>query len=619
MKFRYDINALRALAVLLVVFYHFNIPYFEGGYAGVDIFFVISGYLMSRIILEKINTKTLNFLDFYSKRAFRIIPALLVMVTSVVLLGNLFFFPEMERKISEFAASSVLFLSNIYYYFNSGYFDLASKSNPFLHTWSLSVEWQFYILYPILLWGIAKIINPAKKGFQFAVGLLTLLSFIYTIYLGKTDASQAFYSIGTRAWEMLLGCFIVLNEKRFVNYINIFTRKVLAVLSFIALFVFSAYYNDQLLWPSYYTIIPVFATAIILLSQTDFKIYQNKIIQYFGKISYSLYLWHWPVYVFFLTWGFSHLKYTPLMLLISVILADLSHRFVESKLKLTLKQIITTSAVALGIALVSVKFPLNDYFISDHIKTLSNYRENYEKQLEKQFKTGECFLFSKSKYADFNHQTCLNFEENKRNILLIGDSHAAQFSYSLNQLLNQNNAHLLQATTSHCFPVPNTKGKPENTQLMHYIFNEFIPQHRDRIDLIIVSANWKDMQGYTQAELTKKWRELMDYFKKNNLPYLVLGQTETYNYPFPEIIAKKEMYPVVNVQNFVESNSLSMNQRLKTVFPKENYVDLYQLKTIQWITKDGKTPYMVDDNHFSTFGTEQVISNIKHRILQHEH
>ena len=615
MKFRYDINALRALAVLLVVFYHFNIPYFNGGYSGVDIFFVISGYLMSKIIINKLNNNDLNFIEFYNKRAFRIIPALVTMVTLVTILGNVFFFPDMEKKISEFASSSLLFLSNIYYYFNSGYFDLSSKSNPFLHTWSLSVEWQFYILYPILLWGISKIISPNKKGFQWSIVALLLGSIVYSIYLGKSDSSQAFYSIFTRAWEMLIGCLIVLNEKTIVSKIGSNIRKIATLFSFIFLFGFSAVYDDTLLWPSYYTLIPVICTSIILLSNTSFTLFENKLLQYFGKISYSLYLWHWPLYVFFLTWGFSALEYMPILFALSVLLADISYRIIETKFQPKIKTIVAVSCAALCFAIVSVKFPLNAFLIPDNIKTLSNYRHNNEKEIENQFKSGECFIFSNSKYSDFNKETCLNINPNKKNVLLLGDSHAAQYSYSLNKLLNNHDANLLQATTSHCFPVPNTKGHAENVKLMHYIFNEFLPENKNKINLVIISANWKDMQGYKQYELEKKWGELMEYFEKNNINYLILGQTETYNYPFPEIMAKKAMFSIVNVESFIEKTSSKMNHRLKTVIPKDKYIDLYRLKNSHLISEDEKTPYMVDDNHFSIFGTEQVINYIKTPIL----
>ena len=152
MKFRNDIGALRALAVLAVLFFHFKIPYFDGGFSGVDIFFVISGYLMTHIILKGFEDHIFSFRQFYIKRIVRIIPALLFLIIGLAIIGNLILLPNDLQQLGNNSFFSILFISNIDYYIHSGYFDLASQNNILLHTWSLSVEWQFYLLYPVLLY-----------------------------------------------------------------------------------------------------------------------------------------------------------------------------------------------------------------------------------------------------------------------------------------------------------------------------------------------------------------------------------------------------------------------------------------------------------------------------------
>lgn len=205
MNFRYDISFLRVVAVFAVVFFHFNIHGFSGGFVGVDIFFVISGYLMSLIILNGIENKKFTLLSFYKKRVVRIFPALLFMllffscVIAVVL-------PTLFYQFQSNAFSSALFFSNIYFYLSSGYFDAASHYNFLLHTWSLSVEWQFYIIYPIFLILTQKVYLANFKFFKLIFIVVVALSLASVFYFNSIDKNDfSFYMFVTRAWEMMVG------------------------------------------------------------------------------------------------------------------------------------------------------------------------------------------------------------------------------------------------------------------------------------------------------------------------------------------------------------------------------------------------------------------------------
>ena len=212
LKFRYDISFLRALSVLAVVFYHFNFSFFKGGFVGVDIFFVISGYLMTKIILSGFGKDNFDVLEFYKRRVVRIFPALLTMI---VIFGVVVYalIPTQFILYLNSAFSSSLFFSNIYYFLNNGYFDQSSHSNFLLHTWSLSVEWQFYMILPLLLLILKKTYKNSRKTFNFIFILIAALSFISMLVHNFYSSTFSFFIFYTRAWEMMLGGLSFLYEK----------------------------------------------------------------------------------------------------------------------------------------------------------------------------------------------------------------------------------------------------------------------------------------------------------------------------------------------------------------------------------------------------------------------
>jgi len=203
MQFRKDINGLRAIAVVFVVLFHFFPHYFSGGFVGVDIFFVISGYLMTKIICGKLDNENFSLIQFYLARVRRIFPALLLLLLVILIFGWFYFSPPDFRTFGKQFASSATFLSNIVYWMDSGYFSAVSRDNWLLHTWSLSVEWQFYILYPIALMLLYKTFN----GLRFYIGFIvaTVLLFILSVITSVTDPDMSFYLLPFRAWEMMVG------------------------------------------------------------------------------------------------------------------------------------------------------------------------------------------------------------------------------------------------------------------------------------------------------------------------------------------------------------------------------------------------------------------------------
>lgn len=323
MKFRKDINGLRAFAVIAVVLFHFKSAWSPGGFAGVDVFFVISGFLMTGIIFRGIEQNNFGLINFYVARANRIIPAL-ALLCFVLLVGGWFYLTPVEyRTLGKHAASSVGFVSNFIYFTEAGYFDAASHEKWLLHTWSLSVEWQFYIIYPLMLLALRNFLSISAMKITIVIG--TIIGFIFCAWATYKYPSASYYLFPTRAWEMMVGGVAYLypftiqeNRKKIVEWIGL----ALVVGSY---FLISA----ENLWPGYLAIFPVFGSFLIIQAQrNDSIITGNIVFQKIGSWSYSIYLWHWPLVVIIYTLNLP-IIYTYFGMALSVLLGYLSYKYVE--------------------------------------------------------------------------------------------------------------------------------------------------------------------------------------------------------------------------------------------------------------------------------------------------
>lgn len=615
MKFRKDIGALRAFAVLSVLFFHFKIPYFDGGFSGVDIFFVISGYLMTRIILKGFENNTFSFKQFYIKRVVRILPALLFLIVGTAIVGHLILLPNDLQQLGNNSFFSILFISNIDYYLHSGYFDIASQNNILLHTWSLSVEWQFYLLYPLLLYPLRNRYIRNKTQFIYFFITLVLVSFGLNLYYNQTDQSFSFYMFPTRAWEMLLGGLAFLCEGYTQKAVPKLLKKILALFGYSTLIAcVLLLHEDDISWPSYYTLIPVLATLTILLVQQDFKILSFKPLQWVGQLSYSLYLWHWPIYVFAIYLGLNHPYARLTILALSFICASISYYVIESNQRFN--QIRFTLASTISIALLAaimMLLPYDQLKINKEIEHLTNYNSNYRKQhLPLQFRKGVCHLDIDNTFSQYNFDVCAKIAPDKKNILLLGDSHAGVFGQSLKEQLEKQHINLLQATVSTSYPLIDTKGPQASCELIDYMYQQFIPENATHIDEVILVGFWASQQ-YPDETLKLKLEKVIRYFKEKNISLKMIGQTPNYSIIFPNILALQIKNSSVKEDNYVDPKSIHMNTFLQTFIPKDIYIDIYNLPEV---TKyNGHDPYMHDDDHLSKYGADQIIAYLLKKKL----
>ncbi|MFK4751337.1 acyltransferase family protein [Oceanobacter antarcticus] len=444
MLYRYDINALRAIAVLSVVVFHFSPNLLPGGFAGVDIFFVISGFLMTGIIINKFEKNRFSIVEFYLARANRIIPALIFLCLTVFLIGWFFLLPLEFKKLSKHIISSLLFFSNFLYFNESGYFDAVSHEKWLLHTWSLSVEWQFYLIYPLILVFINKFFD--SKIIKWILLFFTVISFGFSIVITYLEPSGAYYLIFSRAWEMFVGglAFVFPFKK------SCKTRNVIFLFGFAFIIISVLFFSENVPWPGYFAILPVMGAFFIIAAVSDYKFLKFGIFQIFGKWSYSIYLWHWPIVVVGYLLGFSGFGWVLLGLLLSSFFGFLSFRFIESLRfsdTLEIKKVLFSPLIFLYFFIISLAFFAwlsgGEYarsFVATNsiVNTAlsSPYRSRCHSNENRQILGGS---------------VCQYGGENI-NWAILGDSHMVEISYALSERLKKSNEGVKHYTFSACVP-----------------------------------------------------------------------------------------------------------------------------------------------------------------------
>lgn len=406
MEFRKDINGLRAIAVVSVMLFHFNKQWVPGGFAGVDVFFVISGFLMTKIILSRLDKRAFSLSAFYSARAKRIIPALAATSILVLVIGYLFISPKDYFRLSQDAASSMLFMSNFWYAANSGYFDPSSAENFFLHTWSLSVEWQFYIIYPIILLAIYNLFS--RKVATAAIYIMFAASFALGVFYTYNSASYAYYMFPMRAWEMLAGAVCFLHENVVKSKRESLALELLGVfLILLSLFMFDEFTP----WPGYQAFIPALGASLVIIANNQKSFITSGLLQQnVGKVSYSAYLIHWPVLVFYWKLGLS-LSFAWYILLVAT-LTVIMHFIFERSRSINIKNCIVYLVGAMGCLVVYLN-------------------NGYEERVSDEFRLSQAQFHGKY-YGGSGFPANKIFYENSNNAsykyIFTGDSFAAQYA-----------------------------------------------------------------------------------------------------------------------------------------------------------------------------------------------
>ena len=421
MKYRAEIDGLRALAVLPVIFFHAGFEFFNGGFVGVDIFFVISGYLITTIIISEMAEDNFSIVNFYERRARRILPALFFVMAACLPFAWLWFLPSDLKDFGQSLVAVSIFSSNILFWIEGGYFGTAAELKPLIHTWSLAVEEQYYVLFPIFL------MLTWKLGIKW---ILILLSIIFLISLGVAEwgaynsPSGAFFLLPTRGWEILVGVFAAFYLNYNTHLKSHIINQVLSLLGFGMISYSIIAFNETTPFPSLYTLIPTIGTGLLILYAVPktyvHKLLSMKFIVGIGLISYSTYLWHQPLLAFTKYRVLGEPSDLNLIILCaaSLVIAWFSWKFVEmpfrSKTKVSRRSIFKFALIfTLFFSVTGLWLHNNngalEYYPKEKQKILANFINplDYVNKRHKQIRLLE---FSKS--------------NDKKDILIIGDSHS---------------------------------------------------------------------------------------------------------------------------------------------------------------------------------------------------
>jgi peptidoglycan/LPS O-acetylase OafA/YrhL len=547
-KYRPDIDGLRALAVLPVVLFHAGFSWFPGGYVGVDVFFVISGYLITALIHEEMMRQEFSLVRFYERRIRRIFPALFVMLSACWLAAVCLFIPRDFIDFGKSAWAAALSVSNFLFWRETGYFDAPASLKPLLHTWSLGVEEQFYILFPLLLAVIYRYAGKHRKPIIFAVALLSFLASVWETAM-RPDA--AYYLLPSRAWELMAGSLLAVAGIPALR--NHMLRNLVAVSGLLLILIPVFVYSEHIPFPGVAALAPVLGAVMLIHSgQADTcvsRILKFKALVFIGLISYSLYLWHWPIIVFTKYRALESLSATTGAILVaaSFIAAWVSWKWVEQPFRkrkahsASAGRIVVTGMCAMSfIVAIGLMAVLTDGLP----QRLSPEAQRYASMMDEKryfgiYDRGGCFLDYHQSVADYRPE-CAEFPEDEDhiNVLIYGDSFAAHLYPGLAEV-GRPGIEVRQYTATSCRPFP--VGDAWCDTIYQNFFSKVLPE--SETDVILVSAYWTPLyRRLGAAEFSRRLSETIAQIKKYGKHVVLAGQSPTYRRAIPYMLLVRQVF-----------------------------------------------------------------------------
>jgi peptidoglycan/LPS O-acetylase OafA/YrhL len=609
-NYRADIDALRAMAVLPIVGFHLGFGFLGGGYVGVDIFFVISGYLIGSQVLRDLENRTYSVTDFYVRRMRRIVPALVTVLLATTAAVLLTLLPKATAAFGQSLLATTLFASNFFFSLNSSYFGGASEAYPLLHSWSLAVEEQFYITFPLIVFVVRSL---GRRAIHLTLLSLAIVSFAISVWLTKSHPILAFYLLPTRLWELLLGVLALMIPTAALAHSRY--REAVAAVAVMLIVGPILSYTADTPFPGLAALPPCLGTAMLLVAGSRgptlvSRALSNKAMIFFGLISYSLYLWHWPVIVLLKqTMLRKHLSiaWQVAALLISILLAWLSWRYVERpwRGKQVTPQLILAASVisAAGLCAVGAALAMSGgapgRFDRETVRLESILFDAKSNDLRE----GHCFLGTGASFRTFDKATCLHVDAGRPNILLMGDSHAAHLWSGLHRRFATVN--FLQATAPKCKILLNKQGEgsPECQELRRYILKDYLNGHPIR--WIIVAGQWKpkDLPAVSAT---------IDWLKQQGYSVLLAGPVVTYSFPLPQVLAMARWHGDLSLAKRARSEtSHDLDHQFETM-AREHGVRYWSVYSALCRHDDCLTlgssglPLQIDNGHLTAEGSDLV-------------
>jgi len=633
LAYRGDIDGLRAFAVALVVGFHAFPDQMPAGFIGVDIFFVISGFLITSIVASDLNSNSFGLTTFYLRRARRLLPALFVVLLASIIAGWFVLFPVDYGRLGRDVAAGSAFIANLFFFQDAGYFDTASELKPLLHLWSLGVEEQFYIVWPVLL----IIVWRWRPGPLRACYTVLALSFLCSLILSSTAPHAAFYLPVARFWELMAGAVLAIvadNARRdhaspriepticHVVSNSPAARESAAWLGVSLIVVALFTVTPSAGYPGWWALLPTVGTALLIYSGGTTWVGRTlslRAVVYIGLISYPLYLWHWPILVFLRTIRFK--EPTTIMRIVAIaaalLLAHWTYRFVERPIRFgrssRLKPILAAISVA-SIGLIGLALYFQNGLPSRFDASVQHLVHDYKLEA-RQDRNGSCLVdhFSRPRQE---HSTEIS------TVILWGDSHAEHLISGLCELASNRPLEVLHFVSGGCPPVLKFKsGKvpdcESRNELALAAISRLTPQ------LVILAANWDMYDGRSEWGRVdfRAFRATADLIGRVSIRQMVVGQIPVWDSPPAKILAGLHRVsglsrllngPTVvptKTMSYLKQSSLAANRVVESVAKSAAVrfasppAELCDSEGCSLVVPNTFYPITFDDNHLTKMGS----------------
>ncbi|MBA6349452.1 acyltransferase family protein [Colwellia sp. BRX8-9] len=621
LKYRPDIDGLRAIAVLLVIFYHAGFKVISGGFVGVDVFFVISGFLITSIINKDIQKNEFKLFNFYVKRIKRILPSFYVVIFTTLLIGFFLLLPNDFIALGKsFLASSMFFANMFFWKVTGGYFNSSTGEMPLLHIWSLSLEEQFYFIWPFFLLFILK--SRANKSIIPLTLVAVICLFIFSEWAAIHKPNAAYYFLLTRAGELLIGALLALTlasgfrlKPSLAKYLSIFGGVLILVPAF-SLSKTSVFPGLNSLWPC-------LGAALIILSGSASttlvsKVLSSKLLVFIGLISYPMYLWHWPIiaYINYLNYDLDYVLGGGVILLTTV-LAILTWHFVEKRLRRV--QLSDVSAFihifaipSLIVFSLSILIIVNDGFDK---RLIGNIKYLKVKQILEMptVSKGWCYQTDSVMNHKESLACSLGIEDGDINAIFIGDSHAGHYQYLVNHIGNKKGLKIATFITSNCFPSlyttssENLGGNPALCKAFRTEVKRIVDNNK--VQFVFLAARWD-----ANTEWLHETKEALDTFSKRAHKIIIFPQIPSYINNVPQEYLRSTAINWFNKKfvNKLDNSYVLANKKVKNIAGRyENvfYLDLQVFtgnnQELPLFTDEG-LPYYFDSHHLNMTGSKML-------------
>lgn len=611
------VDGLRAVAIIPVVAFHADIALLSGGFIGVDVFFVISGFLIASLILAELQAGRFSFLDFYKRRALRILPAYIAVIAAVALAAWAFMLPQEARDVGRTIAAASLFASNIYFWRETDYFNPDAKDDPLLHTWTLSVEEQFYIFLPIGLWLIARYFGGRFTLILIGVSLLSFIASILAI--GRFDAAN-FYLLPTRAWEFGLGVLLAVAGGRIGAARSL--REAGAAIG-LALVIAGVFLLDETSpFPGPAALLPVLGATLLIGCGEGTAVgrgLSSGAAVWIGKISYSVYLWHWPIIVFYKIRFGAILDPvdTAIVVAASFLVGALSCAYIERpfrtpEMRARSSAGITGASLALlagvaasGAAIAVFADRWRDYppAALAHAEYIGFGDTDAGRE---EVGPAPCMVNANtvSRGIEYADDVCLPAGRDAPKWLLMGDSHAGHLMHALREGFPE--LEMQTAGASGCLPVLDARGASWCRRLMGRMLEEHIPQAG--LDGVVLSARWTEEAA---PDLRATAAKLADEAGV----VVILGPTPEYLEDAPKLLARQVLFGGAPLSTFLDPGPRALDADMKAMEWGEGvrYVSLFDLLCGEGgcpeTAPDG-APFQFDYGHYTPDGARAVAARL---------